>query len=105
MDYQDADVIETAESLEKISKSRPTQHLPANQSDLAYVKDFEDNIKLDMKLGLETQAREAAKSLVDNDIDEILRGEPYAEVNINDLEKLFDIPQMRRKSMEFYAKI
>jgi len=99
MNYNETDAIETADSLSKIESSRPTQHLPANQSDLEYVKDFQKNITLDVKLGLESQAREGAKELVDNDIDEILKGEPYSEVNINDLEKLFSIPQMRRKSM------
>ena len=96
MNYNKVDEVDTFSSIEK---SRPTQHLPVNQSDLQYVRDFKQNIALDIKLGLESQAREGAKTLVDNDIDEILKGEPYAEVNIDDLEKLFSIPQMRRKSM------
>ena len=98
INYQDAEKVETLDTMSKFQNSRPTQHLPSNHSDLEYVKDFQKNIELDVKLGLKGQARENAKELIDNDIDEILRGEPYTEVNINDLEKLFGIPQMRRKS-------
>lgn len=104
--YRDAEEVETVDSFSKFENSRPTQHLPANQSDLEYVKEFQKNIELDAKLGLEGQAKEDAKELIDNDIAEILRGEPYTEVTMNDLEKLFGIPEMRRKSMvwNFYHK-
>ena len=106
MSHNIEDAIETTDSLSQYANSRPTQHLPANQSDLAYVKEFQKNIELDCELGLKGQAKEAAKKLVDKDIEEILKGEPYTEVNINDLEKLFGIPRMRRQSVvwNFFQK-
>lgn len=96
--YDEADVVETGETFaNNIQHSRPTQHLPANHENLDYVKEFKKNIDLDIELNLEGQAKHAAKDLIDNDIDEILKGEPYEEVNLNDLERLFSIPSMRKQ--------
>lgn len=60
-----------------------------------------DNLKLDSKLGLESQSVFDAAELLNKDIENLIGTTEYEEVTKADIENLFSIPSMKRQTYMF----
>jgi len=66
-----------------------------------YVEEAAEELELDKVLGLKNQAFMDLATVVRKDIDELTKSNDYYEVDEDDLEKLFEIPTLRRKCWNF----
>jgi len=62
-----------------------------------YVKKAQEELEVDMKLGLKKQAQATAKTILKQDIDELTDSKDYYEVDKSTISKLFGIADLKKR--------
>lgn len=70
-----------------------------------YVKEGIEELEMDKKLGLKNQENITGKTILQKDIDELTRVNDFHEVDRPTIEKLFEIPKLKRMCWVHNAKV